>query len=351
MDSEKVSKLLYLKELYEKGAITAEKLAAEKAKLLGETTQTTSAQPKAESTVELKVEKESDSLKKSKNKGGIIAACIIAALAVVAGVFFFIIRPKENSGSGNTNDSQIAKKEVKQEKKRDPALDQGIRSAFQEHLSAKSYYKDFLRDTRVIDWILYYYGQEYYDKMLKRGNMRTRVKQTTRIAGYDLDPITSTQFILAGAPADMESEDASFIYYDVQRDVVKCGIAIWGLSTNDEGELDTGDWELSYDDSWFGSYSRMIVNNPLGAKLTFVSDGYSVRAYIDGDLVNNQSIMIKRDSDDYSIPLSKYNDYDLLNLFNSGGFMVDYNGFKSYFGDELRGANKIHAKHLELYSN
>ena len=169
MENDNVSKLLFLKELLDKGSITAEQFEAEKAKLLGEATQTTTAQPKAESTVELKVEKESDSLKKSKNKGGIIAACAIAALAIIAGVIFFVIRPGENTIAGSTNDSQIAKKEVKQEKKRNPALDQGIRDAFNEHLSNKAYYSAFLKDTRVIDWILYYYSQEYYDKLLKRG--------------------------------------------------------------------------------------------------------------------------------------------------------------------------------------
>ena len=351
MENDNVSKLLFLKELLDKGSITAEQFEAEKAKLLGEATQTTTAQPKAESIVELKVEKESDSLKKSKNKGGIIAACIIAALAVVAGVFFFIIRPRENTIAGGTDDSQIVKKEVKKEKEKNPALDQGIRVAFEEHLETKSYYKDFLRDTRVADWILYYHGQAYYDKMLKRGNMRTRVTQTTSISGYDLDLIKSTKFILAGTPSGMEGEDASFIYYDTQRDVVKSGIAVWGSSTNDDGELDTGEWGLSSDDEWNGYYTCNIYNGSSIASLTIISGGFSARVIVDGNLVNNQDVMIKREGDDFSNPLAKYNDYDLLNLFNAGDFEMNYKGFKAHFGDELRGADKIHARHYELSSD
>ena len=61
--------------------------------------------------------------------------------------------------------------------------------------------------------------------------------------------------------------------------------------------------------------------------------------------------MIKREGDDFSNPLSKYNDYDLLNLFNAGDFEMNYKGFKAHFGDELRGADKIHARHYELSSD
>lgn len=350
MENDKVSKLLLLKELLDKGSITAEQFEAEKAKLLGEATQTTTAQPKAESIVEPKDEKKTDSLKKSKKKGGIIVACAIAALAIVAGIIYFVIRP----GAGDTDASQIAKKEVKQEKKRNPALDQGIRDAFNEHLSNKAYYSAFLKDTRVIDWILYYYSQEYFDKLLKRGNMRTRVHRYDNSYG-SLPGGTNDNIIMAGEPAEMEGENASFVYYNVDRDIVKCGIHIWGAETNDEGEIEIGDWEIEKGNYW-GRYTCVAYKGNQSITLTIESNGSYARVYVDGSLIDNNFVIIKRDVDDFSNPLSKYcaiNEYewseDLSNLFDTGNFEMSIDGFIKHFGNELRGAHNVAARQYEIY--
>ena len=350
MENDNVSKLLLLKELLDKGSITAEQFEAEKAKLLGEATQTTTAQPKVESIVEPKDEKKTDSLKKSKKKGGIIVACAIAALAIVAGIIYFVIRP----GAGDTDASQIAKKEVKQEKKRNPALDQGIRDAFNEHLSNKAYYSAFLKDTRVIDWILYYYSQEYYDKLLKRGNMRKRVHRYDNSYG-SLPGGTNDNIIMAGEPAEMEGENASFVYYNVDRDIVKCGIHIWGADTNDEGEIEIGDWEIEKG-NYYGRHTCVANKGNQSVTLTIESDGYDIKVYVDGSLVNNNYVIIKRDVDDFSNPLSKYSqplvwNSDLSNLLDTGNFEMSIDGFKKHFGNELRGANNVAARQYELYSD
>ena len=90
MDSEKVSKLLYLKELYEKGAITAEQLADEKAKIMGKPTHSSLNQTKEALSAEPKEKKASDFHKKKKNRG-LIAAFSIGVLAIIAGAIYFLL--------------------------------------------------------------------------------------------------------------------------------------------------------------------------------------------------------------------------------------------------------------------
>lgn len=89
MNDEHVTKLLYLKELHEKGVLTAERLAAEKAKILGETAPSSDSFHKKESPIESEALNTPKLHKKSNKKGGLIAACSIGVLVIIAGIVNF----------------------------------------------------------------------------------------------------------------------------------------------------------------------------------------------------------------------------------------------------------------------
>lgn len=254
----------------------------------------------------------------------------LTLLLIIAGVLMFLSTGKDkdnapvlNSGTSTGMDTQKRME-----------LESGIRAAFLEYYENGSEYKAFIRDERVVDWIIANYSENYYHRMIKEGKMHSGIRE-----------YKDTYY--AGEAPEIEGMSSSEVIFDSVMDTVYCLLFIHDSLADKNGELNTGQWnivKLGSSQQYLAELHFMVNNAEESKEATIRTDGFGnvMEVYLSGNSVPPSQVRISKEIHGPSSTLDKYladwNAYNtFMSLFEGGDFYFAINDYSKHFTEEAKG--------------
>jgi len=257
---------------------------------------------------------------------------------VILVAVLIVLLANRNGQTSNQKADKSTESAIAIDSQRRLELNDGIRQAFLEHYKNQSEFKAFSRDERVVDWILEFYSEHYYNQMIKVGRKREPLREYKGV-------------YYAGSAPEYEGESGAQVIYESVLDTVFCELYLHGSLADKSGNLNIGQWRIirKEDGQYTGelSFSVSRQGDRKDAKIQTGGWGFDTVVYLSGVPVDGSRVMISKEKYGASSTLEKYvNDQSygveaLRAFFEGGDFYLFIDDYSIHFTNETKGYQAI----------